>query len=93
MREYELIYIVHPDLDENGFQETMKRVSGWITEPGGEIVKAEVWGKRRLAYPLRKKTEGQFVLLHIKMAPTSGVELERNMRFLEPVMRFSLVAK
>lgn len=93
MREYELIFIVRPDLDETAFNEVVERVRGWITEAGGEVAKTDLWGKRKLAYPIRKQTEGQYVLMQTNMAPTSGISLERNLRFLEPVMRFSIVAK
>jgi len=93
MREYELMFVVHPDLDENALAELVKRVSGWITDDGGTIVKTDVWGKRQLAYPIRKVNQGQYVLLHTTLDPKSGAKLERNLRFLEPVMRFMLVAK
>ncbi len=88
MREYELIFIVHPDLETAAFDEVVEKVQGWITEEGGEISKVDVWGKRKMAYPIRKKEEGQYVLLETKMPPTSILNLERNLRLLEPVMRF-----
>lgn len=88
MREYELIFIVHPDLETAAFDEVVEKVQGWIKEDGGEISKVDVWGKRKMAYPIRKKEEGQYVLLEIKMPPTSILNLERNLRLLEPVMRF-----
>lgn len=93
MRDYELIFIVHPDLDETATTEVVNRVRIWITEVGGEIVKTDLWGKRKLAYPIRKQNEGQYVFMETQMAPKFGVQLERNLRFLEPIMRFSLVAK
>jgi len=93
MREYELVMITHPELDEAAFNEIVNRVSGWITEAGGEILKTELWGKRRLAYPIRKQTEGQYVLFRTKMDPKVGADLDRNMRFLEPVMRYILVVQ
>ncbi len=93
MREYELILITHPELEESAFNEIVNRVQGWITEAGGEITKTELWGKRRLAYPIRKLTEGYYVFMNTKMDPKFGVTLERNLRFLEPVMRFLVVAK
>jgi small subunit ribosomal protein S6 len=93
MREYELVFIVHPDLDETAFNEIVSRVGSWITEDGGEILKIDLWGKRRLAYPIRKQSEGQYVFMQTKMAPTFGVTLERNLRFLEPVIRFLIIAK
>lgn len=93
MREYELMCVIHPDLDETAFNDIVKRISDWVTGDGGSVVKTEVWGKRKLAYPIRKQSQGQYVLLHLNMAPKFGVTLERNLRFLEPVMRFLLSAK
>ncbi len=93
MRDYELMFIVHPDLDESAFNDVITRVSGWINENGGEITKTEVWGKRTMAYSIRKQKEGQYVLMHTHMPSSVGATLERNLRFLEPVMRFLLVAK
>jgi small subunit ribosomal protein S6 len=92
MREYELIYIVHPDLDESAFNEVVERVNGWITEGGGEILNIDLWGKKKLAYPIRKQEEGQYVFMLIKTDPSFGVEIERNLRLQEPVMRFSLIS-
>lgn len=93
MRDYEVVFIVHPDLEENSFNEIVERVQGWITDAGGSIAKVNLWGKRKLAYLIRKQKEGQYVLLEAQMPPTFCVELERNLRFLEPVMRFLIVAK
>lgn len=93
MRDYEIVFIVRPDLDETAFNDVVERVRTWVTEDGGEVTKTDLWGKRRLAYPIRKQTEGQYVFLETKMAPTFGAELERNMRFLEPVLRYSVIVK
>ena len=93
MREYELMFVVHPDLDETALTDLIKRVSSWITDEGGTIVKTDVWGKRQLAYPIRKVNQGQYVLINMTQDPKAGAKLERNLRFLEPVMRFMLVAK
>ena len=93
MRNYEVLFIVHPDLEETAFKETVDRVTGWITEDGGTIGKVDVWGKRTLAYPIRKKKEGQYVLLETTMSPELCSKLERNMRLNEPIMRFLVTAK
>jgi small subunit ribosomal protein S6 len=90
MRDYEVICIVQPDLEETAFNEVVEKVRGWISEAGGEIAKVDVWGRRKLAYSIRKQREGQYVLLRTKMAPTFISQLERNLRFLEPVMRFAI---
>ena len=71
MRDYELIFIVHPDLDESAFNDIVARIQGWITGAGGEIVKVDLWGKRKLAYPISKQTEGQYVLIESKSAHRS----------------------
>lgn len=93
MRDYELIFIIHPDLDESAFNDIVARIQGWITGAGGEIVKVDLWGKRKLAYPIRKQTEGQYVLIESKMEPSENAELERNLGLLEPVMRYLIALK
>jgi len=93
MREYEVTFIVHPDLDETAFNELVNRVSSWITEDGGEVTKIDLWGKRRMAYPIRKVNDGQYVHMQTKMNTKFGVTLERNLRFSEPVLRFLIIAK
>jgi small subunit ribosomal protein S6 len=93
MREYELVFILQPELEESAITDSINRVQGWITEAGGKVVKTDLWGKRKLAYPIRKQTEGHYVLMNVSMAPKFGSELERNMRFYEPIMRFLLTVK
>ena len=90
MREYELVFIVHPDLDDTALKDVIEKVSSWITEAGGSVLKVDLWGKRRMAYSIRKQKEGQYVLLKTQMEPAFGATLERNLRFLEPIMRFLL---
>ena len=90
MRNYELVCIIHPDLDETAFKEAVENIKGWIVEAGGKVGKEDVWGKRKLAYLIQKQREGQYVLLNITMPPDATKELERKIRFLEPVMRHML---
>ena len=70
MRQYELIFIVHPDLDDDALNEVIDRVSSWISDEDGEITNTELWGKRKLAYPIRKQTEGFYVVIQTKMTMT-----------------------
>ena len=93
MRSYEVIYIVHPDLDENALQGVNERVQGWISAAGGTVDRVDNWGKRRMAYSIRKQREGQYVYMEAQFAPAFSAELERNMRLLEPVMRYSIISK
>ena len=90
MRKYEVVTIVHPDLDETAFNAVVERVKGWIAENGGTVDKVDLWGRRRMAYAIRKQREGQYVLVSAQMPPTATAVLERNMRLLEPIMRFMI---
>ena len=90
MRKYELVCIVQPELDETAFTGVVEKVKGWIGEGGGTVDKVDVWGKRRLATIIRKQRDGQYVLLNVSMPSKATAELERNLRFLEPVMRHML---
>jgi small subunit ribosomal protein S6 len=90
MRKYELICIIQPDLDETAFNGVLDRVKGWINESGGSVDKVDVWGRRRMAYIIHKQKEGQYVLLNITINPKATSELERNLRFQEPIMRHML---
>lgn len=92
MRKYELVCIIQPDLDENAFKGAVDRVQGWVTEAGGSVDKVDVWGRRRLAYEIRKQREGQYVLMNVSLDPKTVGPLERNIRFLEPVLRHMLTA-
>ena len=88
MRDYELVFIVHPDLDDTALKEIVEKVRSWIVEAGGTVSKVDFWGRRKMAYKIRKQKEGQYVLYKIQVLPSFIATLERNLRFLEPVMRF-----
>jgi small subunit ribosomal protein S6 len=90
MRNYELVCVIQPDLDETAFNSLLDRVKGWVTESGGVVDKVDMWGRRKLAYNIRKQREGQFVQLNISLQPAATAELERNLRYQEPIMRHML---
>ncbi|HVP22032.1 MAG TPA: 30S ribosomal protein S6 [Anaerolineaceae bacterium] len=92
MRTYEIVFIVNPDLDETALAGVVDKVKGWITTTGGTVANVDLWGKRHMTYAIRKQREGQYVLVRAELAPSSTAELERNLRFLEPVMRFLITA-
>lgn len=90
MRKYELVCIVHPDQDEAAFNTIVEKVKGWITESGGTVDKVDVWGRKRLAYTIRKQKEGQYVLFNVTLPPEATAVLDQNLRFLEAVIRYML---
>jgi len=87
-----LVCIFQPELDETAFNGAIERVSSWVTEAGGSVEKVEKWGRRRLAYHIRKQSEGQYVLMNISIDPKAASGLERNIRYLETVLRHLLSA-
>jgi small subunit ribosomal protein S6 len=93
MRNYELVFIAHPELDEQALTALVEKVKGWITAGGGVVEKADIWGKRRMAYHIRKQRDGQYVYVLISMAPTFVQELERSLRLNESVLRFLVTAR
>ncbi len=90
MRDYELILILQPDLEEGATNDLVEKVKGWIVDGSGSVAKIDFWGKRHLAYAIKKQREGQYVHFKMQMPPALGAQLERSLRFQEPVMRFLL---
>jgi len=93
MRQYELILIVQPDLDEETTAAVIDRVTNMITENGGEILKTDVWGSKQLAYEIKDFREGYYVYLEVQFPPEFGTELKQNLRYIEPVVRYLLTKK
>jgi small subunit ribosomal protein S6 len=93
MRNYELVFIAHPELDEEALNALVEKVKGWITAGGGVVEKADIWGKRRMAYHIRKQRDGQYVYVLVSMAPTFVQELERSLRLNESVLRFLVTTR
>ena len=93
MHPYELVLTIHPDLDEAAITGVLEKVNTWIADSGGSVDNIERWGKRQMAYTIKKQRDGMYILLTIKMTPTFSSELERNLKFLEPVMRFMITAQ
>jgi small subunit ribosomal protein S6 len=91
MRKYELVCIVHPDLDETAFSGIVDKIKGWVVETSGTVDKVEIWGRKRLAYTIKKQREGQYVLFNLSLEPTTTAGLEKNLRFQEPIIRYMLI--
>lgn len=91
MRKYETIFILNPDLEEEQTQSTLEKVKGIITQADGEILKIEDWGKRKLAYEVKKKSKGHYFLIHFSGTPALLSELERNFRVMDAIIKFQSV--
>jgi small subunit ribosomal protein S6 len=90
-REYETIYILRPDVDNDVAEKIVDRAKDVIARLDGTLTKLDNWGKRRLAYPIQKNNRGIFVYLKYVGYSDLVAELERNLRLLDEVVRFQTV--
>lgn len=91
MPQYEMVYILRPDLEPDAVQGVVGRVGQRVTEQGGSVDFVEVWGKRRMAFTLRKFREGIYVLTRFTLDSTRLPELKRLTRIMDDVMRALIV--
>ena len=91
MRDYELMVVLSPDLDEAGVDATTERLGTQIGGRGGEVVDVQKWGRRRLAYPIAKHRDGFYTVAKLKLGPEDAEPLERSLRLNESVIRHLLV--
>ncbi|MFH0823608.1 MAG: 30S ribosomal protein S6 [Pseudomonadota bacterium] len=91
MRRYESVVILDPELSEDLVKEFTEKYGNLVKSRGGEIVKISDWGRKRLAYPVRKREAGRFVLFDFLGAPSVINEVERNFKIADEVMKFLTV--
>jgi small subunit ribosomal protein S6 len=87
LREYELMYVVRPDLDEDGLRGAVEAVQGLVEGQGGEVVTTTPWGKRRLAYEIAGLRDGHYVIVEFRGDGAKVKELERALRISDHVIR------
>jgi small subunit ribosomal protein S6 len=87
MRQYELLVILDPGLDERTVQPSLETFLNVIRTDGGSVEELEVWGKRRLAYEIDKNVEGIYALLEVTCEPATVSELDRQLGLNESVLR------
>lgn len=89
--EYELVVVLSPTLADDALTAGIDRVQQAISARGGEVVDVNNWGRRRLAYPIKRHLEGIYFVTQMKLDPTQVVELENNLRISEDVIRHLIV--
>ena len=90
MNPYELLLIITPDHDENEAEALTNQVKG-IIEGGATLLKVDPWGKKRLAYPIRKRSEGYYVLYIFECVPSFVAELNQSLHVIEAILRYMVV--
>lgn len=91
MRKYEVMYIIKPNFEEDKYREIVEKYNALIQSNGGEVLKVEPWGKRRLAYEIDKIREGYYVLVNFEGPQELPAELERNFRIADEIIRYLVV--
>ncbi len=91
LQDYELIYIINPDVAEDALEARVNGISQFITSRDGVIASVDKWGKKKLAYPLKHYLEGNYVLTKFKISPARLKEIEANLKISEEVLRHLLV--
>lgn len=92
-REYELVYILHPDVHPDEADKVATRIQEVVSRLGGKITKVDQWGRRKLAYPIKKASRGVFVFVKLVGYGDLVAELERNLRNADAVIRFQTVRR
>lgn len=95
MREYEVTIIVNSSLDDEARNQVIERVEGWLTsgEDGENKPVLHHWGQRTLAYPIKDQREGYYVLYEAKVEPKRMNEVEREILFVDDILRHLVVRK
>ena len=90
-RDYELVLIISPEIADEALDSTIDRINQFITDNGGTISEIERWGKRKLAYPIKRFLEATYVLTKLKLDTKSTKDIEAKLQVSEEVLRHLLI--
>ncbi len=91
MRQYELMVILDPELDDRTVAPSLDKLLAVVKKDGGKIDSVDIWGRRRLAYDIKKKSEGIYAVIQMTAEPATALELDRQLNLNEVVMRTKLL--
>ena len=91
MRDYELVVILSPELAEEDIPAAIDRLSRLIVDRGGEVKDVDRWGRRKLAYPINKHLEGNYLVTQVRLEPDRTSDVEAGLRISEEVLRHLLI--
>jgi small subunit ribosomal protein S6 len=93
MAEYEMVFIVQPEMEEEPRNALVDKITQTISDLKGTVQKVDPWGKRRLAYPIKNYREGFYVLVQMDMLPSAVRPLERAVKLMEDIIRHLIVRR
>ena len=91
MAAYELIYIVSPEVSDEELPQVIEKMSQSVNNAGGNVVEVAQWGRKRMAYPIRRCSEGNYVFNKIELEPVKVKEIETNLRLSNEVLRHLMI--
>ncbi|MCP3426866.1 30S ribosomal protein S6 [Rothia sp. AR01] len=91
MREYELMAIINPEVEDRAVEPTLNKFLDVVRKGNGTVENIDIWGRRRLAYEIQKKTEGIYVVVNFTSEPDVAKELDRVLGLNESIMRTKII--
>jgi small subunit ribosomal protein S6 len=91
LRNYEFVYILSPEVEEENLEAATEKINQMIASGGGEVLQLDSWGRRRLAYPIRNFLDGHYMIAQIQLDPGALPELRRSLGLTEEVIRYLLI--
>ena len=93
LTDYEMVVLINPELADDRLEAAIGNISRFITERGGTVANIDRWGKKKLAYPIKRAKEATYILAHFQLKPERSKELEANLRITEDVLRHLLIKR
>ena len=93
MRRYEIMLILPPDADDGIVRTVTDRIASVLSERGGEVIKVDQWGKRKLAHEIKRFSEGHYIVVECSCRPEAVQELDRVLLLADDVIRFKTVVR
>jgi len=91
MRAYELMVIIDPEVDERTVESSLDKFLNVVRSEGGSVDKVDIWGRRRLAYDIKKKSEGIYAVVNFTATPATAAELDRQLGLNETILRTKII--
>ena len=91
MRQYELMVILDPELDDRTVAPSLDKLLSVVKKDGGSVDNVDIWGRRRLAYDIKKKSEGIYAVVRMSAEPATALELDRQLNLNESILRTKLL--
>ncbi|MDD5313212.1 MAG: 30S ribosomal protein S6 [Dehalococcoidia bacterium] len=91
MPSYELVFIFNPNIQEEEFPRSLEKVNNLISKLGGTVTETNQWGKRKLAYPIKRQSEGNYVMEKVEIKQTALKDIEADLKLSEDVLRYLFI--